>query len=183
MQFVNTPPTHCKPAQGSLMRRFTPILVIVMSACAPTMVEETFSEVGESLDSPSPSESPATASSGDADAPESAGTFTFVDLGGPVDGPGISVGEALNAPVGQEMIVRAIVLQDRNGDVWMCDSLTESSPPECGEPALRVEGYPGGGLDFDPETAELLGMHEEDGVIWIDAANTQNYGTVELGSD
>jgi hypothetical protein len=164
------------------MRRFAPILVIVLSGCAPTVVEETFTDVGEPLDTPSPSESAVTTPSGDAATPESAGTFTFVDVGGPVDGPGISVAEALDAPAGQEMIVNAIILQDRNGDLWMCDSLAEGSPPACGEPALRVDGYPGG-LEFDPETAELLGMHEEDGVIWIEAANTQNYGTVQLGSE
>lgn len=165
------------------MRRSSPIVLLVLAACAPVTVEETFTDVGESLDSPSASEAPTTAPSGDADAAEAAGTFTFVDLGGPVDGPGVSVSEALEAPEGQELIVNAIILQDRNGDLWMCDALTDSSPPACDEPALRIDGYPGGGLDFDPETAELLGMQEEDGVVWIEAANTQNYGTVELGAE
>ena len=165
------------------MRRFSPIVVLILSACAPTTVQETFTDVGEPLDSPSTSESAVSAPSGDAEAPEPAGTFTFVNLGGPVDGPGISVSEALEAAEGQELIVNAIILQDREGDLWMCDSLTESSPPACDEPALRIDGYPGGGLEFDPEAAEILGMHEEDGVVWIEAANTQNYGTVELGTE
>lgn len=184
MQIVNSPSTRPNRFEGSLMRRSSPILVLVLASCAPVTVEETFTDVGESLGSPSTTSEPATtAPSGDADAPEAVGTFTFVDLGGPVDGPGISVGEALEAPEGQELIVNAIILQDRNGDLWMCDALTESSPPACDEPALRIDGYPGGGLELDPESAELLGMQEADGVVWIDAAYTQNYGTVELGAE
>ena len=163
------------------MRRLTVLSVLViLSACAPATVDEPSSDLGEALSSPSTASSASTAPSADAEAPEAAGTFNFVDLGGPVDGPGISVAEALEAPEGQELIVNAIILQDENGDIWMCDALMESSPPACAEPSLRIAEYPGGPLEFDPETAELLGMHEQDGVVWIEAVNTQNYGTVEF---
>jgi hypothetical protein len=31
-------------------------------------------------------------------------------------------------------------LIERDGELRLCDAILESSPPQCGEPSLRVEG-------------------------------------------
>jgi hypothetical protein len=153
-------------------------MAVALTACGAT-VSETFSSVGESLDSPSPAtsspSSPETASP--SEAAEADGTLTIVDLGGPIDGPGVSVADAVANVTGDPNIVNGILLKDLDGVIWLCDELADTSPPSCGEPRLRVLEYPEGGAEWDLETGELVGLQEEDGVLWIE--DTQNYGVVE----
>jgi hypothetical protein len=157
-----------------ILRRNAPILLLAtlalaLAACGTT-VSETFSEVGDSVDSPSTAASPSAAA-------EDAGTLTIVDLGGPIDGPAVSLSEALENNSGNEQIIGGILLMDLDGVIWLCEELADTSPPSCGEPRLRVLNYPEGGAEWDPELGEAVGLQEEDGVLWI--PDTRNYGVIE----
>jgi hypothetical protein len=155
----------------------TPLLAtmaLALAACGAT-VSETFDEVGDSLASPSAEASPAASPSA---AAEEAGTLTMVDLGGAIDGPAVSLSEALENTSGNPQIVGGILLMDLDGVIWLCEELADTSPPSCGEPRLRVLNYPEGGAEWDPELGEAVGLQEEDGVLWLE--DTRNYGIVEL---
>ena len=156
------------------LRRNAPILLLAtlalaLGACGTT-VSETFSEVGDSVDSPSVAASPSAAA-------EDAATLTIVDLGGPIDGPAVSLSEALENNTGNEQIIGGILLMDLDGVIWLCEELADTSPPSCGEPRLRVLNYPEGGAEWDPELGEAVGLQEEDGVLWL--PDTRNYGVIE----
>jgi hypothetical protein len=100
-----------------------------------------------------------------------------VDLGGPIDGPAVSLSEALENNSGNEQIIGGILLMDLDGVIWLCEELADTSPPTCGEPRLRVLNYPEGGAEWDPELGEAVGLQEEDGVLWL--PDTRNYGVIE----
>jgi hypothetical protein len=155
---------------------FLATMALALSACGGATVSETFSSVGESLDSPSPATSSAETAS-PSEAAEADATLTIVDLGGPIDGPGVSVADALANATGDPSIVNGILLKDLDGVIWLCDELADTSPPSCGDPRLLVLEYPEGGAEWDLETGEVVGLQEEDGVLWIE--NTRNYGVVE----
>src|SRR5687768_16911473 len=82
-------------------------MVVALAACGTT-VSETFGEVGDSLDSPSAEASAAASPSAAADD----GTLTIVDLGGPIDGPAISLSEALENATGNPQIIGGTLLMD-----------------------------------------------------------------------
>jgi hypothetical protein len=149
-------------------------MALTLAACGTT-VSETFSEVGDSLGSPSAAASAAASPSA---AAEDAGTLTIVDLGGPVDGPAVSLSEAIENSSGNPQIIGGILLMDLDGTIWLCEELADTSPPSCGEPRLRVLNYPEGGAEWDPELGEAVGLQEEDGVLWL--PDTRNYGVIEL---
>lgn len=68
---------------------------------------------------------------GDSSAPVSQGT--------PVPGGGLTVQEAIDSGLDGPLMVRGYLIE-RNGETRLCSALLESSPPQCGEPSLRVEG-------------------------------------------
>jgi hypothetical protein len=148
-------------------------MALALAACGTT-VSETFSDVDESLDPPSAEASDPGSPSA---AAEDAGTLTIVDLGGPIDGPAVSLTEALENASGNEQIIGGILLKDLDGVIWLCEELTDTSPPSCAEPRLRVLNYPEGGAEWDPELGEAVGLQEEGGVFWI--PDTRNYGVIE----
>jgi len=148
-------------------------MALALAACGAT-VSETFSEVGDSLDSPSAAASAAASPSA---AAEEDGTLTIVDLGGPIDGPAVSLSEALENTSGNPQIIGGILLMDLDGVIWLCEELADTSPPSCGQPRLRVLNYPEGGAEWDPELGEAVGLEEEDGVFWL--PDTRNYGVIE----
>jgi hypothetical protein len=147
-------------------------MALALAACGTT-VSESFGEVGDSLDSPSAHASAASPSA----AAEEDGTLTIVDLGGPIDGPAVSLSDALANTSGNPMIVGGILLMDLDGVIWLCEELADTSPPSCGEPRLRVLNYPEGGAEWDPELGQAVGLQEEDGVFWL--PDTRNYGVIE----
>ena len=164
-----------------ILRRIAPVALLAMmtlalAACG-TPVSETFEEVGDSLDSPS-AEASSSAVASPSEAAEEEGTLTMVDLGGPIDGPAVSLSEALENTTGNPQIVGGILLKDLDGVIWLCEELADTSPPSCGEPRLRVLEYPEGGAEWDPVLGEAVGLQEEDGVFWLE--DTRNYGIVEL---
>ncbi len=148
-----------------------PTLALALAACGTT-VSETFGEVGDSLDSPS-----AAASSTASAEAQSDGTLTLVNVGGAIDGPAVSLSDALENTSGNPQIIGGILLKDLDGVIWLCEELADTSPPSCGEPRLRVLEYPEGGAEWDPELGEAVGLQEEDGVFWLE--DTRSYGVIE----
>ena len=148
-----------------------PTLALALGACAAT-VTETFSEVGEPIDTPSANASPSASAAAGTD-----GTLTIVDLGGAIDGPSVSLAEALENTSGNAQIIGGILLRDLDDIIWLCEELADTSPPSCGEPRLRVLEYPEGGAEWDPELGQAVGLQEEDGVLWLE--DTRSYGVIE----
>lgn len=151
------------------MRRLSLILVAALLAGCGTIVSQTFTQVGDSLPTPTPATSPS--------AEETVGTFTVVDAGGPLDGPGISLAEAIASTDGEPKLVAGVLLMDLDGVIWLCEELTDSSPPACREPRLRVVNYPEGGAEWNIEDAEITGLQEEGGVLWFEG--NRIYGEVQ----
>lgn len=108
----------------------------------------------------------------------SIGEITFRETG-IADGPGVSIAEALVADSTEPRLVNGILLQDADGVIWLCSELLESSPPQCGEPKLQVRNFPREAGDLDPANAEVTGLQEDGGVVWIESY--QLFGVAELG--
>ena len=151
------------------MRRLSLMLIAALLAGCGEIVSQTFSNVGESLPTPTPAESPS--------AEDAVGTLTVVDAGGPLDGPGISLAEAIANSDGEPKLVAGVLLMDLDGVIWLCEGLTDTSPPACGEPRLRVVNYPEGGAEWNLQDAEITGLQEEDGVLWFEG--NRIYGEVQ----
>lgn len=151
------------------MRRLSLILLAALLAGCGAIVSQTFTEVGDSLPTPTPAET--------SSAEDATGTFTVVDLGGPVDGPGISLAEAIANTDGEPKLVAGVLLMDLDGVIWLCEEITDSSPPACAEPRLRVVNYPEGGAEWNLEDADITGLQEESGVLWFEG--NRLYGEVQ----
>jgi hypothetical protein len=89
--------------------------------------------------------------------------------GAAVDGPGISVPEAI-ASAGDvgEVLVNGNLFIDAEGTVRLCDAIAESFPPQCGGARLEVRGLD---LEAVPE------LQEANGVRW--AEGIQLFGRIE----
>ena len=151
------------------MRRLSLMLLAALLAGCSATVSQTFTDVGDSLPTTTPAERPS--------ADDAVGTFTVVDAGGPLDGPGISLAEAIANTDGEPKLVAGVLLMDLDGVIWLCEELTDTSPPACGEPRLRVVNYPEGGAEWNLEDAEITGLQEEDGVLWFEG--NRIYGEVQ----
>jgi hypothetical protein len=81
--------------------------------------------------------------------------------------------------VPEPLLVNGILLQDLDGTIWLCQRLSDASPPACVGAFLRVENFPGdaAATTFDPDNADVTGLQEEGGVVWLEGQ--QLYGTVE----
>jgi hypothetical protein len=65
--------------------------------------------------------------------------------GGPGDGPGLSVADALtHGPTDDLVTVIGALFVDAGGTVRLCDAILESFPPQCGGARIEVHG-----LDLD----------------------------------
>ena len=148
--------------------RWALIALLALAACQPA-----------ASDSPSPSEGAPSAAPSASEAAAAAGTITLPDEGAAVDGPGISISEALDRASAEPDLVNGILLQDTEGTIWLCESITDASPRACTGTYLRVENYPedAAAETFDPENADVTGSQEEDGVVWLE--DQQLYGVVE----
>jgi hypothetical protein len=101
----------------------------------------------------------------------SSATIT-VEPGVQADGPGVSVSDAVaNASIG-EQLVNGVLLRNVDGTVWLCEVLLTSPPPRCTEPNLLVVN----GSQEDQAFVGGQGVHEDDGVRWVEGA--QLYGIV-----
>ena len=74
----------------------------------------------------------------DTDEPQ-AGSTAAPSAGAPMPGGGLSIEEALASDLHGPLMVRGYLI-DRDGELRLCEAILESSPPQCGEPSLRVEG-------------------------------------------
>ena len=86
-----------------------------------------------------------------------------------VDGPGISVAEALGHRTTDDMVLvtGALFIED-DGTVRLCDAVLESFPPQCGGDRLVVEG-----LDLDV----IADLQDANGVRWAEGVTL--FGSVE----
>lgn len=79
-------------------------------------------------------------------------------------GDGMSVQEAVLVELDAATLVSGYLIE-RDGELRLCESLMESSPPQCGEPSLIVEG---GTLDDQPR-GELVDVR---GIVTPTTINT-----------
>ena len=82
--------------------------------------------------------------------------------GAAVPGGGLSIQEAIDSDLDGPLLVRGYLIE-RDGELRLCDGILESSPPQCGEPSLRVEGAAPAASE---ERVSLLG-EVEDGAITV----------------
>ncbi len=151
-------------------RRWALIVVLALAACQPSASES------QSPSDGAPSASTAASSSAEVET----GTITLPDEGAAVDGPGLSIPEALEAATEEPQLVNGILLQDAAGMIWLCESVFDGSPRACADSQLQVENWPDDTATFDPENAGTTGLQEEDGVVWIE--DYQLYGVVSPSS-
>jgi hypothetical protein len=160
-------PAAARITEEPMHRRPVLLLVLVaLAACSPA--------ASESL---SPSEEAPSGAPTASEAAIATGTITLPDEGGAVDGPGVSITEALQSASTEPLLVNGILLKDTEGTIWLCESLSDASPRQCTSAQLLVENFPEDAADFDPESADVTGLQEEDGVAWLEDA--QLYGVVE----
>ena len=74
----------------------------------------------------------------DTDEPQ-AGSTAAPSAGAPIPGGGLSIEEAIESELEGPLLVRGYPIE-RDGEVRLCEAILESSPPQCGEPSLRIEG-------------------------------------------
>ena len=87
--------------------------------------------------------------------------------GAPIPGGGLSIQEAIDSDLDGPLMVRGYLIE-RDGELRLCEAILESSPPQCGEPSLRVEGS---APPPSEERVSLLG-EVEDGTITISETST-----------
>ena len=109
---------------------------------------------------------------GDTPVPEpsaAADPILVIVEGAAVDGPGISVPDAI-ASAGEvgDVLVNGSLFIDADGTVRLCEAIAESFPPQCGGARLEVRGLDLGAV---PE------LQEANGVRW--AEGIQLFGRVE----
>lgn len=87
-------------------------------------------------------------------------------------GPGISVGEAREAPAGQILLINGALLVDPDGEVRLWDALAESYPPQGSGPYLVVEGLDEAAIGWTEvggvrwsEGVQLLGRRSDDTLV------------------
>lgn len=150
-------------------------VALVLAACASTAVA-----------TPTPSPVPTAVSTPTPAAPDEAdaATITLGDFG-IADGPGESIASAIANAGAEPRLVNGTMLKEADGTVWLCESLSESSPPDCEEPRLLVTNNPEdhvvvGGEDyysvFARDQPGIVDLQEEDGVRWVE--DQQLFGIV-----
>lgn len=106
-----------------------------------------------------PSAAPATAG----------GDSAALGAAGP-DGP-LTVEEALSSAIPGPLLVEGFYLHEQGGPPRLCSTVLESYPPQCGEPALVVNGL---------KEAEIDGLTREGGTVWVE--QLQVLGNVDKGT-
>ena len=130
------------------------LIVLLLAACT----------AGQGPDDPTDSDDSPPASA----APGDAVTLVIADDAA-VDGPGISVADALGHRATDDMVLvtGALFIED-DGTVRLCDAVLESFPPQCGGDRLVVEG-----LDLDV----IADLQDANGVRWAEGVTL--FGSVE----
>ncbi|HUF06859.1 MAG TPA: hypothetical protein VMP86_05675 [Candidatus Binatia bacterium] len=152
-----------------------PVLAVVLAACGtatanPDPVDEPAA--------PSPTVSPAPTVAPEPTAPPATGDGTITIVGGgSVSGPGGNIGDALDAALDQPYLVNGVLLKDLDGKIWLCDSLTDTTPVACDGLVLEVLEYPTGGAEWELENADITVLQESEGVLYFEF--NQLFGVVE----
>lgn len=93
----------------------------------------------------------------------------LVIVEGDVDGPGLSVAEALGHQATDDIVtVTGALFVDPDGTVRLCDAIAESFPPQCGGDRIEVQG-----LDL----STVADLQQEGDVQWSDSVTL--FGSVE----
>lgn len=98
------------------------------------------------------------------DEPEAQRTQPPVSAGAAIRGGGLSIEQAKASDLEEPLLVRGYLIE-RDGELRLCEAILESSPPQCGEPSLRVEGP---APNASEERVSLLGRVES-GTITVSA--------------
>jgi hypothetical protein len=89
--------------------------------------------------------------------------------GGPGDGPGLSVAEALtHGPTDDQVTVTGALFVDPDGSIQLCDAIAESFPPQCGGERIEVQGL---------NLAAVADLQQANGVRWAESVTL--FGSVE----
>jgi hypothetical protein len=147
-------------------------IALLVAACASTGTGDG-SAGADPSSAAAPSESPE--ESLDA-SPEPVGTLTVADGEGAIDGPGLTIDEALAGDVSQPVLVRGTLFLDTDGQLYLADSVTDSSAPEFGPLRLHVANYPADGPTWDMADADVTGLQEANGILFFE--DTRLYGTI-----
>ena len=101
--------------------------------------------------------------------PAPSGEPVLVIVEGPIEGPGISVADAIGHQATDDIVtVSGALFANADGTVLLCDAIAESFPPQCGGERIRVEG-----LDLDA----VPGLQTEGEVSWAEGVTL--LGSVE----
>lgn len=102
-------------------------------------------------------------------APAPDGEPTLVIADGAVDGPGLSVADALGHRATDDIVtVSGALFVGADGAILLCDAIAESFPPQCGGERIHVTG-----LDL----AAVPGLQTEGEVSWAEGVTL--LGSVE----
>jgi hypothetical protein len=110
-----------------------------------------------------------------------------VDFEAEVDGPGVTVEEAIREHLGGEAVQvhGALFIDDTYGTVWLCQETMQAQgarQPSCARPAILLHHSDAGGLLVSEAIADLIEagqigeIQEVDAVRW--AEDAAFYGTV-----
>jgi hypothetical protein len=166
------------------------ILVIVLAACGTTTgtpasqpasptepaspsVEPSVAPSVEPSVEPSvaPSESPAD------EERDVAGTITVAE-GMAFSGPGGTIQEVLDiGPTGDDVptLVNGVLFRDTDGTVYLATSVSDTDAPTFESPMLEVLNTPNDGPSWDMANAELLGLKEANGIVFLEGAQILGY--------
>jgi hypothetical protein len=157
------------------------ILVIVLAACStnsgspasqpPSPTEPATPSVEPSVEPMAePSESPAD------EERDVAGTITVAE-GMAFSGPGGTIQEALDiGPTGDDpTLVNGVLFRDTDGTVYLATSVSDTDAPSFDGPMLEVLNTPNDGPSWDMENAELLGLQDANGIIFLEGAQILGY--------
>lgn len=164
------------------------ILAIVLAACGTT-IGAPASEVPTPSQPATPVAEPSVEPSVEPEAPseEPAPAEREVDgiltvYPGTWSGPGgMSIQDALDAgPTGADMpnVVNGVLFRDTDGRIYLASSVSDLAVPTFDGPMLEVLGYPSDGDMWDMANAEMLGLEEANGFVFMQ--DTDILGTLEL---
>ena len=129
------------------------IISLALTACASPGTSQTPTPSTDTTQTAAPTATAtATATADD----HAEGTLTVIPLA-IADGPGIDIPDVIAGAPANETLVNGWLLVGTDGVVWLCESLTDASPPGCAGDRLQVEGFPSPLADD---------AHEADGVSW-----------------
>lgn len=160
------------------------VLAVVLAACAtvgpgsseePAPSEPVVPSVEPSV---APSEAPAEPSEPAAEEREVAGTITVAEMA--FSGPGGTIQEALDTGSDGDMpsLVNGVLFLDPDGTIYLASGITDADAPTFEGPMLEVLNMANDGDSWDMANAELLGLEEANGIVFLEGA--QVLGFVEL---